>query len=92
VKVSRGAMMVVAALWPSLLALAEFDRRGGVPQLSFIVLALAPLTLWIAELPLFETQKPWQRVGVRVLLVAIPVGIALAMALIASQSEGEYEF
>lgn len=80
-RVSRGAMYVVAALWPALFALGEFERRGGVRQISFIVLVLAPLMLWIAELPVFRKLKHWQMIALRAALVAFPIAISIGLAM-----------
>ena len=87
--VARGPIYVVAALWPALLALGEFERRGGVGRISFIVLAIAPLTLWVAELPVFKKLKAWQMIAARATLVATPIAMSIGLAMFASVEEYE---
>jgi hypothetical protein len=86
-KVLRGAMYVVAALWPALFALGEFERRGGVRQISFIILVLAPLMLWIAELAVFRKLKHWQMIALRAGLVAFPIAISIGLAMNAAAED-----
>ena len=87
-RVSRGPMHVAAMLLPAMLVLGEFDRRGGVSIASFLLLAIAPLMLWLGELPPLRTRRPWQAALARAALVAVPVLIAVVLAMRAGQDDG----
>jgi hypothetical protein len=45
-----------------------------------LLLFFAPLLCWLTELPYVRTQRPWIRVALGVVLVAIPVTLAVAQA------------
>lgn len=53
---------------------------GRLTTVRALTIFSAPLLCWTAELPAFRVLKSWQTVALRLLLVAIPLVVALALA------------
>lgn len=80
---SHGAMHVLATLLAGLLVVGLIYNQVA-PIVSFGLIALAPAMLWIGEAPAVTRLRPWQAVMTRVALAAIPVFIAVLLAMHAS--------
>lgn len=85
-----GAATVFGTVLPVLLFNAHASDYGDVPPAAFLLVAGAPLALWLAELPVVQRLRPWQAAVVRVVLVSVPIGIALAMAVPRLTADGGY--
>ena len=58
-----------------------------LPALSAVLLLSAPLFGWLVELPWFQKRKPWQRALIRMAVCALPLGLAVFLALKANPIE-----
>jgi hypothetical protein len=84
VSLARGTAVVVAGLGVCALAAAYFV--SDVPIIDLSLIAIAPLLLALGRwLP--WTKRPWLRLSVRMVIVLIPLGIALAQAVAQFQRE-----
>jgi hypothetical protein len=84
-ELSRGAARVfVFALTGLLLFGNQFAK---LPTTSAILLAIAPLFAGVGELALLKACKPWQVTLIRLIACAVPVGIAVLLALKANPVE-----
>jgi len=79
---TRGPVYVVVALLTGLLAYDYFESDGVITAVEIAALAVAPLVGWIVEVPALRSWKAWKRELLRLALVAIPVGIAVTLAVI----------
>ena len=77
---SRGPVLVCAALVGALLT-AGYFTPDGVTRPELILLAVAPLAAWLAELRPISKWKGWRQEAIRLVLVSIPVGIAIGVAV-----------
>jgi hypothetical protein len=75
-----GATAILALTLVGLLSLGRSYSYSEVPLLAYALPAFAPMLLWIAELPALKKLRPWQVVLVRLALVSIPAGLAVALA------------
>ena len=53
---------------------------GRLSTICALTLLLAPLLLWVSEMPLLRHRKPWLVGSLRLLLVAIPLAVVLVLA------------
>jgi hypothetical protein len=77
---SRGPVLVCAAFVGALLT-AGYFQLGGVTRTELILLAVAPLAAWVAELRPIAKWKGWRQEAIRLVLVCIPVGVAVGVAV-----------
>ncbi len=77
--VERGTAMVVAGIGVSALAAAYFI--SSLPVQYVLILATAPVTLWVGRIPAIRRLRPWPRVMVLIGLLLIPLGIAAGLAI-----------
>jgi hypothetical protein len=75
----RGTAMVVAGLGVNALAAAYFI--SSLPLRYVLLLAFAPAMLWLGKIPAIHRLRPWMRVGVQIVLLLIPLGIAAVLAV-----------
>ncbi len=76
---SRGAVATVMILGGSLLLCGYFYSE--LPLSSALILAGAPAVLWLGETGLVTRRNPRAAVVIRAALIAVPVAIALLIAL-----------
>lgn len=74
----RGLIPGVAVLLPGLLFVGYFN--GYTPLPSFLLVAAAPLTLWVGAL-LPRTMKAGWRMVLQTAVVLVPLALAIALAL-----------
>ena len=53
---------------------------GRLSTVCALTLLLAPLLLWVSEMPFLRHRRPWLVVSLRLLLVAIPLAVVLVLA------------
>ncbi|MEI8020459.1 MAG: hypothetical protein WCH39_19810 [Schlesneria sp.] len=53
---------------------------GRLSTVCALTLLLAPLLLWVSEMPFLRHQKPWLVASLKLLLVAIPLAVVLVLA------------
>ena len=75
---SRGAVTIVTSAAYALLLCGYF--YSDLPFASAVILALAPLILWIGETGVLTRQKQWIVVPARALLISVPVMVAVLIA------------
>lgn len=75
----RGGAGVIATLLACLWMGGTF--LSELPANAAVLLAIAPLAAWLGELRFVRARPPWQAVLARMLLVALPAGAALALAI-----------
>ncbi len=75
---ARGMSMVVAPLGFLYVVLGHF--LTDVPLSCAVLLTAAAFAAWIAELPFVKRLKPWQIAVVRLIFIAVLVGIAVGIA------------
>ncbi len=75
---TQGAMPVLAVLYGSLLAQGYFYAE--TPAASAVLAGAAPFALWYGERRKIFYSPPYKAAVKRMLYIAVPMGIALAMA------------
>jgi len=76
---SHGAMYVLAMLLAALLVIGLLYKPR--PSVCYGLIAIAPAMLWLGEISAVNRLKSWHAVIVRMVLVAIPVAIAVAVTM-----------
>ncbi|MCW8128841.1 MAG: hypothetical protein KIS92_00525 [Planctomycetota bacterium] len=74
----RGPLYVLVPVAVALLACGHF--YSDLPLSAAIVLALAPLALWLGELSFVDKRPAWLAVPMRMALVGLPVAAALLIS------------
>lgn len=82
-----GATPLLATMPPMILWLQGWYDTSGAPVACFVLPLLAVPLLWLGELPVITRQRPWIGVMARGLLAAIPVAIAIVLAMNTQSSE-----
>jgi hypothetical protein len=90
VSLAHGAVHVGVALLASLVLTSWFYRDAGVGSASFILVAAAPLALWIGEAPLIARWRPWKTTVLRAAAVGLLVAIGVALAIRPETNPMEY--
>ena len=75
---ARGAVETLALLTLGLLLCGYL--YSDLPASPALLLAVAPLSLWLAECQCVEKLAAWQRAAIRLALMALPVAVALLIA------------
>ncbi len=88
----RGATPLLAALPAAVLWQRAWYYYGEAPWFAFVLPLTAFGLLWLGELPLITKRPPWMGVVVRGLLVAIPVAIAVILAMKTGETDPYYGF
>jgi hypothetical protein len=88
--VAHGAVAVAAALLPGFMAEGKFYTFGEVPLTSFVLAAVAPLGLLVAELPGLRSLPARGQSAVRTLAVLVPLAVAVALAIRAAPAEEDW--
>lgn len=83
----HGATPLLAAIPATILWLQAWYDYSGVPVACFLLPLLAVPLLWLGELPVITRRRPWIGVAARGLLAAIPVAIAIVLAMNTQTSE-----
>lgn len=82
VSLANGAVIVLAPILAAMIATGWFYREAGsVLALSFVLLAVAPLFLWLGEIAALCRLKPWIGAAIRAAIVLVPVALAAALAI-----------
>jgi hypothetical protein len=76
---ARGGVPVFVAVLAGLLLCGHFYSE--LPAAPAVLLAAAPLTLWIDRIGPLRRLRPWQAALVRVVAVLVPVGAAIAITV-----------
>lgn len=84
---SPGPAAVLAATLPTLATLGWFYNEGNVAFAAFLLLAVAPLALWLAELPTINRRSFYLRVLVWLGLVVILAACAVVLSMRTSQEQ-----
>jgi hypothetical protein len=77
---ARGPIIVVMAIVSGLLAYGYF-ASDSMTTLELVLLPIAPLLAWLAELPPLQRWRDWRQELIRLILVAIPIGIVVGIAV-----------
>ena len=86
----HGAAGAIDGAWPVTAGLIVIGVVfSELDLINALLLGAAPLLAWVGELPTLKQRKPWQRGLVQLLLVAVPLAVALARAMMTFQSEME---
>lgn len=80
INLGRGGMPVYTIVFAALLIYAYF-WEPQVPKSILIVLAVAPLATFVDRIGPISRLKSWQVGLVRAVAIAIPVGVAVGLAL-----------
>jgi hypothetical protein len=83
--VERGTAMVLAGVGASALAGEYFI--SSLPIQYILLIAVAPLTLWIGRIPAIRRRRPWLRVVIQMVLLLTPLGIAAGMAIVQAKND-----
>lgn len=73
-----GGSLVIAGLLTAMLAIGV--HFGTAQWISAALILASPLVLWVDRLPLLARRAVWQRFLIEAALVAIPLGVAAAIA------------
>ena len=84
----RSAVPVVSVLFPSIFLSGYFNNYGDVPWASFLLLVIAPVTMWLGAFRLKGTAPTWRAAVLGTLAVASTCSAALALAWPAFSSAG----
>lgn len=87
VSFAHGGIHVAAVLLPALMMIGWFYNIGEVGLVSSVLVCGAPMLLWLGELGFVRSLKSWQGVLVRAMVVAVPIAIAVGLAMRATQDE-----
>ena len=82
-----GATPLLATMPAAILWLQGWYDYSGVSVACFLLPLLAVPLLWMGELPMITRRRPWIGVAARGLLAAIPVAIAIVLAMNTLSSE-----
>ena len=82
-----GATPLLATMPPMILWLQGWYDTSGAPVACFLLPLLASPLLWLGELPVITRRRPWLGVASRALLAAIPVAIAIVLAMNTQSSD-----
>ncbi|HKD35962.1 MAG TPA: hypothetical protein VKB78_04150, partial [Pirellulales bacterium] len=74
----RGTVGVGVVMLFGLLVLGRFF--GSLSTLHAVLLMVAPLLVWVGELPLVSKQRAWQRAAIRLFVVAILLSVVVFRA------------
>ena len=77
---ARGPIVVCMTALAALLSFGYFVS-DSMTTVELLLLAVAPVLGLIAELPPVQRWKPWRRELARLVLVAIPIGVAIGIAV-----------
>lgn len=78
-----GSLTVLSTLLPAWMVTGHFyDAAGDVPLASFILIAVAPMALWIGEIPVLSRGKQWRRYLLGLSAVALLLAIAIALMVV----------
>jgi hypothetical protein len=80
VSLSRGPVIVCLAILSALLAYGYFSSETMTP-LYLALVAGAPVLAMIAEAPPIHRMRSWKRELIRIVLVTIPIGVAVGIAI-----------
>lgn len=83
----HGATPLLAAIPATVLWFQAWYDYSGVPRVCFWLPLLSIPLLWLGELPVITRRRPWIGVAVRALLAAIPVAIAIVLAINTQSSD-----
>lgn len=83
--VERGTAMVLAGVGACALAGEYFI--SSLPIQYILLIAVAPLTLWIGRIPAIRRRRPWLRVVIQMVVLLIPLGIAAGMAVVQAKND-----
>ena len=75
---ARGSVATLTTLALAFLICGYF--YSDLPTSSALILAAAPLMLWLGELSIVTARKPWMAVITRTAFIALPVTLALLFA------------
>jgi hypothetical protein len=73
-----GGSLVIAGLLTAMLAIGV--HFGTAQWISAALILASPLVLWVDRIPLLARRAVWQRFLIEAALVAIPLGVAAAIA------------
>jgi hypothetical protein len=82
---ARGTAMVVAGVGVSALAAEYFV--SSLPLQFVLLLAFAPVMLWSGRVPAIRRMRPWRRTAVRFVLLLIPLGVAVVLAILQARRD-----
>ncbi|MHC4448359.1 MAG: hypothetical protein ACYSXF_11365 [Planctomycetota bacterium] len=85
ISLAAGATAVTVAVLPGLLFLSQAYSYSEVPGISFLLPLLAPAMSGLGELPVMGRLKPPARVLIRMAAILLPLGIAVGLAITASE-------
>jgi hypothetical protein len=83
--VERGTAMVLAGVGACALAGEYFI--SSLPIQYILLIAAAPLTLWVGRIPAIRRRRPWLRIVIQMVLLLIPLGIAAGMAIVQAKND-----
>ena len=75
---TRGAVPVLIVLLTGLWLTAHF--YAFLPALSALLLALAPMVIWLQVLGIMQRLLPWQRSLLSAVTALLPVALAVVLA------------
>jgi hypothetical protein len=81
ITLSRGPVTVVVTLLTALITY-DFFESGEITSMQIALLCGAPVLGWFVEIPPIKNMKAWKRELLRLVLVFIPIGIAVGLAVI----------
>ncbi|MHC5024474.1 MAG: hypothetical protein ACYTGG_11295 [Planctomycetota bacterium] len=86
---SGGTTVTVATLAPAALAVGWLWTRDftHVTPASFVLVAAAPVGLWLGELTVVTRRRAWVAALLRAVLVAVPIAIAMILATIGAADD-----
>ncbi len=87
ISLARGPVAVLALLLPGLLLTGYYLTWSEIPAWVFVLAALAPLAVWVGDIPPLDKLRPWQLAVVRVAAASVPAGIALGVAFARTSAE-----
>ncbi|WP_422928799.1 hypothetical protein [Singulisphaera sp. PoT] len=85
INVARGTIPVIAVTIASLLL--EGHVYAQAAQAGVALVAIAPLLLWITRIGPIRNGRPWVAALIGTVLVLIPIGVALGMAIAADMGD-----
>lgn len=81
--ITSGAVAVMATLLPAWMMTGHFyDYEATQPLAPFALVAFAPLALWLGEIPVVNRWGRWKAWAMRVGIMLVVLGIAVAIVLV----------
>jgi hypothetical protein len=90
ISLSRGPVYVVVTLLTGLLTYDYFES-GNITVAQAALVSMAPFLAWIVELPPMRKWSAWKRELLRMVIVFIPIGIAVGMAVVQFRKDAAAE-